>query len=164
MKRIGKLTGYAAALLHRGALLAVLWWLLAEGRIESPALALTLVCAAAAGSLALAPSSRARWRATRLPALFFYMLRMSIAGGWDVARRALLPGRTVEPGVVRYELRLGTGVPAVLYTWLVSLAPGIASVRLDGPVLLVHALDVRQDVQRNLAGLEDYVADLFAEE
>lgn len=164
MKRAAKRTDYAAAFLRRCALLAALWWLLAEGRIESPALALALICAAAAGSLALAPSQRVRWRATRLLPLFLYMVRMSIAGGWDVSRRALVPGRTVEPGLVRYELRLGAGMPAVLYTWLVSLTPGTASVALEGPVLLVHALDVRQDVQRNLAGLEDYVADLFAEE
>ena len=154
----------AAAFLKRGALLALVWWMLAEGALEAPYLAAAIVCAAAGVSLALQPPARLRWRASRLPSLVLYMLRLSLLGGWDVARRAFTPALPVQPGLSSHTLVLPAGLPAVLYTWLVSLTPGTASVALEDSTLVVHALDTSMDVEEKLRALETHVAALFGSE
>ena len=153
----------AAVFLRRAALLALLWWMLAEGRFDAPLFAAALVGAAAGASLALQPPprSRRRWRPSHLPRLTFYFLRLSLLGGWDVARRAFAPSVPVQPALVRFELELEAGFPMVLFTWLVSLTPGTASVTIEGTVLVVHALDVRLAVEERLRELERHVAALF---
>lgn len=153
----------AAVFLRRAALLALLWWMLCEGRFESPLFAAALVCATAGASLALEPParSRRRWRPSHLPRLTFYFLSQSVLGGWDVARRAFAPSLPVQPAVVRFELELEAGFPMVLFAWLVSLTPGTASVTIEGTVLVVHALDVRLAVEERLRELERHVAAFF---
>ena len=153
----------AAVFLRRAALLALLWWILTEGRFDAALFATALVCAAAGASLALQPPPRPRrrWRPAYLPRLTFYFLRLSLLGGWDVARRAFTPSLPVQPALVRFELELEAGFPLVLFTWLVSLTPGTASVTIEGRVLVVHALDVRLAVEEKLRELELQVAALF---
>lgn len=152
---------WAGALLKRAAMLALVWWLLEEGGFRAPYLAAAVVCAAAGVSLVLQPPARLVWRPLRLPRLVLHMLRLSLLGGWDVARRALTPGLPVQPGLSSYTLKLRAGFPAVLYTWLVSLTPGTASVALEGSTLVVHALDVHMDVEEKLRELERLVGALF---
>jgi multicomponent Na+:H+ antiporter subunit E len=155
---------WAGAFLKRSALLALLWWMLAEGDLDAPYLAAAIVCAAAGVSLALQPPARLRWRASQLPRLVLHMLRLSLLGGWDVARRAFTPALPVQPGLSSHTLVLPAGLPAVLYTWLVSLTPGTASVALDDSTLVVHALDTSMDVEEKLRELEAQVAALFGSE
>ena len=152
---------WAGSFLKRAALLALLWWLLEEGGLRAPSLAAAVVCGAAGVSLVLQPPARLRWRPLRLPRLVLHMLLMSLVGGWDVARRALTPSLPVQPGLSSYTLELRAGFPAVLYTWLVSLTPGTASVALEGSTLVVHALDVHMNVEEKLRDLEMHVAALF---
>lgn len=152
---------WAGSFLNRAALLALLWWLLEEGGLRAPYLAAGVVCAAAGVSLILQPPARLRWRPLRLPRLVLHMLLMSLLGGWDVARRAFTPALPVQPGLSRYALELRAGCPAVVYTWLVSLTPGTASVALKGSTLVVHALDAHMNVEEKLRELERQVAALF---
>lgn len=152
---------WTGAFLKRGALLALLWWMLAEGDLHAPYLAAAIVCAAAGVSVFLQPPSRRRWRASRLPRLVLHLLRLSLLGGWDVARRALTPALPVQPGLSSYALELPADFPAVLYTCLVSLTPGTASVALEDSTLVVHALDASMDVEKMLRELETLVGALF---
>ena len=157
----GKATSAASAFVRRAVLLALLWWVLAEGRFDSPLLSAALVCAAAAASVPLSAPGRARYRVVRVPRLALYFMRQSLLGGWDVARRALAPRLPVEPALMRFELALPAGLPTVLFAWLVSLTPGTASVSIDGATLLVHALYARLPVEAQLRALEAHVAALF---
>lgn len=154
---------WGSAFLKRSVLLALLWWMLAEGSLDAPYLAAAIVCVAAGVSLTLTlqPPARLRWRVSRLPRLVLYMLRQSLLGGWDVARRAFTPALPVQPGLSSHTLALPGGLPAVLYTWLVSLTPGTASVALENSTLVVHAIDTSMDLEEKLRELEALVAALF---
>ena len=151
----------AFAFARRAALLAVIWWVLAEGSLEAPLLSTALVCAATAASFAVHAPARVPWRPSRVAPLAVYFLRQSLLGGWDVARRALAPVLRVRPALLRFETSLPAGFPRVLFAWLVSLTPGTASVSLDGVMLVVHALDIGLPIESQLRELEARVAALY---
>lgn len=152
---------YAVALARRLVLFAVLWWVLAEGRLDAPLLALAIVFAATVASLVLKSPSTVRWRPLALAPLAAWFIVQSVEGGLDVARRALAPSLPIQPALLRIELALPGGFPIVLFAWLVSLMPGSAAVHVEGRTLTIHVLDVRMPVERSVRELERRVGLLF---
>jgi multicomponent Na+:H+ antiporter subunit E len=146
----------------RAALLTLLWWVLVEGEMHGPALAIASVAMALGASLVLVP--RVRWRlpvgaiATFIP----YFLWQSVRGGLDVARRAIHPRLPISPRLVEYEPGLRTPSSRALFAGIVSLLPGTLSVDLPeaGP-LRMHVLDGAGYEPRSLARLERLVAGLL---
>jgi multicomponent Na+:H+ antiporter subunit E len=150
----------AVAFVLRTALFAALWWVVAEGRsaweFGMPAAAL-----AALASLALQPTSRRHARPLAALRLLRFFLWRSLLGSIDVAGRALRPRMPLRPAFEQHALRVATPGARVLLVDLVSLMPGTLGVALQGDVLLLHVLDTRLPVERDLRRLEQLVAALF---
>ena len=117
------------------------------------------VLAAVALSELVAPLPRVRLSVPGLLRFIAFFIRGSLAGGTDVARRALSPRRPLD--VVRHQHRFGLppGAPRAVFAGVVTLLPGTLSVHLDGAVLLVHS--IAGEPAATLAELERRVAALF---
>ncbi|MGK9066117.1 Na+/H+ antiporter subunit E [Stutzerimonas chloritidismutans] len=100
-----------------------------------------------------------------LPALpgfiLFFLMRM-LAGGWDVAVRALHPRRPLQPAWLDYPLQCSSPQVRLLLSALVGLLPGTLSSRVDGDCMRVHVLDERQAWQPTVAELERRLQRLLA--
>lgn len=129
-------------------LLAGLWAVLTGGAPSSWWIGVPLIGLAAWVNLSWWPA----WRLSPVGVLRFlpYFAYQSLAGGWDVALRALRPSRPLDSGLIDYRLRLPPGTPRVAMANLVSLLPGTLSADLDGERLVIHALDARPELLRRL--------------
>lgn len=145
----------------RAALLAAGWWVFNPADAASWLVGAPVVVAATAASLGLTP--RVRWRGRVAGAARFagFFLRQSLAGGADVAWRALHPGRRLRPGFVALRLRLPPGAPRVCLANVISLLPGSLAAGLEGDRLTVHAVDTAMPVTADTRRAEARVADLF---
>jgi len=146
--------------LRRACLLAVLWWLLAEGDLQGLWMGIIAVLAATAASLALMPPSH-YWRSWPALAFLGFFLRNSIVSGLQVARLALDPRCTPTPRCVSVELTVPAGMPRLIVAGALGLMPGTLSVVLDGTSLKIHALDSRIPVAAEVAALENHVLRLI---
>jgi multicomponent Na+:H+ antiporter subunit E len=139
----------------RGAAFLGLWLLLAGSDLAGLVCGVPTAALAAWASLRLLPPSR---RAIRLgPALVLGsgVLRDSVAAGFDVALRVLDPRLPIRPGAVAMPLGLPPGPARDGFRLLASLPPGALPAGLDAQGrLVVHALDTRLPVQRNLEAAE----------
>lgn len=147
-------------LLLRAAVFSVLWWLLSEGQLGAWWVGIPAVLLATLVSLLMVPRMT-----IRIPALLRFIpffLRHSLAGGLDVAGRALHPRLPITPVLVNYSLKLPGGLPRVVMINMVSLLPGTLSAQIDNDDLRVHALDGDSDITLTLEVLERRVAELFA--
>ncbi len=151
------------SLLARTSLFAALWALLSGNTWHDFALIAAIVLAAVATSFALWPPGTWKWRLVPLLKFVPFFLRESLAGGIDVARRALSPGLPLQPRLIDHPLGLRTEAARVFFSWVVSLLPGTASVSLFPDSLRVHVLDHRLPVPEKLRQLEDHVAAMFGE-
>jgi multicomponent Na+:H+ antiporter subunit E len=152
---------YAAAFVARGLLFAAVWWILAEGRVRSPLVAVVLILATAAVSFTVLEPGAWRLKARAFPRFALYFLRQSVLGGIDVARRALNPSLPLEPGFIAIDLSPSTPERRALLVTVVSLLPGTLAARLDGDRLLVHALDVQHPLAARLDELQLRVRDVL---
>jgi len=144
-------------------MLAVLWWALTGGRPGAWWFFVPVLLAASLLPRWL-PQPESEWRLKILGLLGFvpFFLHNSIKGGWDVARRALLPGPRLEPGLYHHHLRLPSETARIFLSHVVSLLPGTLSAELDDSRLTVHALaGTEADVVRDLVNLEQRVERLF---
>lgn len=148
----------ALALLRRSFVVAAVYWVIAEGAIIAPLVAIIFVVAAAATSVVLLPARRFRVRAIGLIQFVPYFVTEAIRGGVDVALRAIQRDMPLEPGYVEFETRLTTSAARVFFSNTISLLPGTLSVALRGNRLHVHALDVRLPQDERLRRLEAKIA------
>jgi multicomponent Na+:H+ antiporter subunit E len=143
--------------------LAAAWWILTEGDLRSPWLGALGIVGATVASIALVPPSPVR----RLPGplrvgrfLAFFLVRAG-GGAVDVALRAILPGRTIQPGFIDHPVRLPPGHGRILLVATVNLMPGTLSAELGEERLIVHALDTRGSVSEAISILEIRIAHLL---
>jgi multicomponent Na+:H+ antiporter subunit E len=142
---------------------AVAWWALTEGDPRSPWLAALGIAGATAASIALVtPSGDRRLPGPIRSARFagFFLLRAG-AGAVDVARRAVLPGQTINPGFIDHPVRLPPGHGRTLLVAMVNLMPGTLSAELGERRLRIHALDTRGRVGEAVSDLEAHIAGLL---
>ncbi len=143
----------------RAGLFSLLWWLLTEGAVDSWPVAVPVVGLATLASLRLwSPVDCSLWGIARFVPFFLWR---SLAGGVDVARRAVHPRLPLAPGLYRHVWRLPAGMPRVFMANVVSLLPGTLSVVLASDELRIHVLDERGDFRAELDGLERRVAEVF---
>ena len=90
-----------------------------------------------------------------------WFLAHSIIGAVDVAYRAVHPRMPLHPGVVRCRLTVPEGACRVALADVVSVLAGTLSVDIEGDELVIHALDVRHDMQAMVTDLEPRVAAIF---
>ena len=145
--------------LPRASLFAGFWLMLSGGDLSGVAAGAIAVVAATWTSLRLLPAGDWRLRPLALLRLVLRFLRQSIVAGVDVAWRALDPRLPLQPGFVRYPLRLPPGAARDVFCTLTSLLPGTVPSGLDeNGNLLVHCLDLRQPVLEQLAEEEARLA------
>jgi multicomponent Na+:H+ antiporter subunit E len=153
----------AGPLVRRVLGLTLLWWSLTGGQLGAWWFLGPVILAAAALPRWL-PQPESAWRMKLGGLLGFvpFFLHHSIKGGWDVARRALLPGPRLEPGLYHHHVRLPSETARIFLAHVVSLLPGTLSADLDGSRLSVHALaGTEAEVARDLVDLEQRVERLF---
>lgn len=147
-----------------GALLALLWFVLAGGAVSSwivgvPTIAAALVLARQVER----PAPRLRLDPAGVLRFVAYFLRESVRGGIDVAGRVSARRLRVAPGLVRYRWRLPADGPArALFALSASLLPGTLVAAMGEQEVLIHAIDAKGPVPAELAELERRVAGLFA--
>lgn len=124
--------------------------------------------AAAVGALFgtwVVPGRPHPWRPLRLFRFTRYFLWASLAGGLDVAWRALQRRPAIHPTWLCYRLSLPRGQPRTLMVSMLSLLPGTLSADLrDDDILLVHALDGSDEAatREGIARLEQELAWFFS--
>ncbi|MEX2577496.1 MAG: Na+/H+ antiporter subunit E [Verrucomicrobiales bacterium] len=153
----------SASLVARLLAFAVLWILISGNAWSDWPLIAGIVVAATAASFVLWPVSAWRWRWRPFLRFLPYFLGASLAGGIDVAQRALSPKVRIDPALEWFPLRLRSEAARVFFAWAVSLLPGTASVRLEDARLEVHVLDSKLPAMEKLAQLESHVAAIFGE-
>jgi multicomponent Na+:H+ antiporter subunit E len=144
-----------------GAVWALFWWLLSKGQADSWLVGGPTVLAAAGISVWLAPSRRWHWTFGGLACFAWHFGCASLAGGVDVAWRAIHPRLPIDPRMMEYESRLPAGTARVFFANAISLCPGTVSAQVRGATLRIHVLDVQQPVHARLADLERAVGALF---
>lgn len=148
------------AILYRGLLLALLWWVLSEGRADSWALGAPAVLAALWVSLHLLPPPR-RISAGGLLGYLAFFLGNSLRGGLQVSLLALRGRAALEPAILEWRLKLPEGLPRVLMLNTLGLMPGTVGVELDDARLRVHVIDRRLPIAAEVAALERHIARIF---
>lgn len=149
------------AILFRGTLLAVIWWILTGGALHSWGVGLATIIVALAFSLRLRPPAVRRFSLARLPRFFLYFLVQSVKGGIQVARMALRPRLDLQPAMLEFELRLADEPARIFLASVLNLLPGTLSAGLDGSNLHLHVLDGRLPVEREMRHAESWVSWLF---
>lgn len=149
------------ALLQRGLLFALLWWISIEGRQGAWGAGLAAVAAATAVSLVLLPPGRTRISARGLLGFLGFFVSQSAKGGAQVALMALRRRIDLRPTVIELSLSLPPGLPCVLMAGVLGLMPGTVGVRLSGDRLRVHVLDERLPAAAEAAALEKHIARMF---
>lgn len=148
-------------LIRRSVAFALLWWIAAEGRLEGWAVGFPVVVAAAAISLKLRPARKWRLHPLASARLLVYFLYQAVAGGVDVARRALLPRMPLAPVMLQYPTRLPLESARLLLVNTLNLLPGTLIAELDEDRVVLHALDSSLPIERMVRELEERIAPVF---
>lgn len=145
-----------SAILSRGLLFSLIWWILTDGAEASWLIGVPAVFLAVATSVTLVPPVPIVW--SELLRFVPFFLQSSLLGGTDVARRAFQPSLPLAPALIAYPLQLPPGGAQVLMANIVSLLPGTLCAVLERNVLEVHVLDrgtgflaELQEVERRVA-------------
>lgn len=146
------------AALWRGALFAMLWWALTDGRTGSWGVGSVSILAAVILSLRLIPPVPTYVSRIGLLRFLGFFLIQSLRGGVQVAWFALRPRLALRPGVHEIPLRLPEGIGRVLLANTLSLLPGTLSVGLDGNRLCLHVLDEQADTETEVRTAETHLA------
>lgn len=149
--------------LFQALLLSGIWWILVDGDkgswlIGAPAVALAVAVGVLAGHRA--PT---HWQLSGWLRFLPFFVGKSLLGAFDVARRVYHHRIDLAPAFYDYPIRLTTEPAQVFFANAVSLLPGTLSAELRDDQLVVHALDSTQPVKRDLAILEERVAQLFGQ-
>lgn len=149
------------AIAFRAAGFVLLWWILAEGRLDAWWLGAIAVAAATWASLRLAPPGALDIRVLPLLRFLGFFVWNSLRGGAQVACMALRPRPDLAPALLEFEVALPPGTPRVLMLNTLGLMPGTLGVNLDAARLRLHVLDARLPVAAEARALEAHIARLF---
>lgn len=130
----------------------VLWIILSNGVPGDLVAGGVAALVAVAVSLRLLPPTRSRIRVIPLAELVLRFFGKSVIAGVDVAHRALDPRLPVNPGLLRYPVRLQHGAARNTFTMLTGLLPGTVPIDSDEHAqLIIHCLDVGRPNAEELA-------------
>lgn len=144
-----------------GAALAVLWSLLNPGDHASWVIGAPAVLAGVTVALLIPAGPRHVPSLSGALRFAVYFARATVIGSVDVARRALRPRMALSPGFFAYATRLPPGATMILFTNVLTLLPGTLAADLRDGWVVVHCIDVTQDIGADLTELEERIGDLF---
>ncbi len=146
----------------KALVLGAIWAVLTDFRADAWVFGLPAVLAGA-GLVFLMPAAPA-WRLSPQGALVFalWFSVQSVRGAVDVSRRAFSPRMPLRPGFRRYPIALPSGAPRVMFLNTITLLPGTLAAEQAGDAVMVHMLDTRADLDKDLGALERRIAALFA--
>lgn len=146
----------------RSMLLASLWWILTEGRLDNWGLGLVSVALALTASLILLPPSQSRLSLPGLISFLVYFLGQSLKGGVQVALMVLRPSLDdLYPDVQVVYPRLPDGVSRIILVNTLSLLPGTLSVSLTASSLHLHLLNGRHPIEEDVRNVEARIAHML---
>lgn len=145
----------------RGLAFVVLWWILAEGRLDGWLLGGVAVAAATWTSIKLKPPGKQPMRLAGLIGFLRFFLWNSLRGGMQVAGMALRGRAALRPGIIELRVALPPGGGRILLVNALGLMPGTLSVDLDDTSLRLHVLDERLPVVAEARALEASITGLF---
>ncbi len=145
----------------RALLLALLWWILTEGRHDGWLLGAVAVFAATWTSIALLPPGKRHIRFAGLLGFLRFFLWNSIRGGIQVAGMALRGRAALQPGMLELTVTLPPGGPSMLLVNVLGLMPGTTGVEMRDATLRLHVLDERLPIVAEVRALEAAIVRLF---
>lgn len=148
----------ARAVLQRGLLFALLWWVLAEGRGDQWGVGLAGVALAVTASLLLWPPGQSRLSPAGLLAFAAFFLIQSVKGGFQVARIALHPRLALAPALLQLPLTLPPGLARVVLVNTLNLLPGSVCLRIERDTLHLHTLNQHWPVAQEVRAVESRIA------
>lgn len=153
----------AGDVLLRALVLALIWWVLTDGRMQSWLIGAPVTALALAASLKLVPPPSLRISPLGVLAFFGFFLLQSLKGGTQVALIALRPRLDLHPVELMLPLRLAPGLGQQLLAGTLCLMPGTLAVGIEGNRLCLHVLDRRIPAERELRATEERIAHLIGE-
>ncbi|MCS5480928.1 Na+/H+ antiporter subunit E [Corynebacterium sp. YIM 101645] len=148
---------WVVAVVLRVFALVVVWEAVSSWEPAYALYGLVSVGAATALSLRLVPPGR-MLRLRGAVVLLSWFLYKAVAGGIDVARRAVRPTPDIEPAVVRAHLRLPPGHSRELAMLLMNLMPGTMVQRVREEEVELHTLSLELRPVQQWEDLQDRVA------
>jgi multicomponent Na+:H+ antiporter subunit E len=145
----------------RGLAFVVLWWILAEGRLDGWLLGGVAVAAATWASIKLQPPGKQPMRLAGLFGFLRFFLWNSLRGGMQVAGMALRGRAALRSGIIELRVALPPGGGRILLVNALGLMPGTLGVDLDETNLRLHVLDDCLPVVAEARALEASIAGLF---
>ncbi len=91
---------------------------------------------------------------------FPYFVITALRGGWDVARRVFFRNIPIDPGFITIEQDRDPRKTLIL-TWIISLLPGTASTVLTEESIIVHVLDNKLPVTKEIHELQNRIHKMF---
>jgi multicomponent Na+:H+ antiporter subunit E len=143
-----------ASTLVRWAGFLCLWLVIFRIDLAGVLVGAATAAAATWTGLWLLPPGTGRLRLSAFARLVVRFFGQSAVGGADVARRALDPRLPLRTGFVLCPTRLVPGVARDAFCAIASLLPGTLPAGSEPGALLVHCLDVGQDVPAQMADEE----------
>jgi multicomponent Na+:H+ antiporter subunit E len=148
----------SSRILERIVMFTIVWWILVEGYPGSWGFGAGFVILATAASLKLTPLRTWTLRPIGVARFAGFFAWHSIAGGVDVAMRAIRPSMPIAPGFVSCPMRLTDMSARVLLADTVSLLPGTLSAGMEGDLLVIHVLDCRLPIVEDVRVVEDQIS------
>jgi multicomponent Na+:H+ antiporter subunit E len=149
------------ALPLRVAGFAVLWWVLAEGRMDGWALGAVAVALATWTSWLVLPPASGRISPAGVLRFLAFFVWQSLRGGVQVAGMALCGRAALRPALLEMPVTLPPGGARVLLVNALGLMPGTLGVDLAEETLRLHVLDERLPVVAETRALEAVIARLY---
>lgn len=159
MKRIQNNFHFFYSVSLRLSLFLIIWIVITNGDVSSLWIGLPATVLAVVTSIKLIPPLKWKFNAfLKFIPLFF---KHSLIGGFDVMWRVFHPTLPINPDLVRYRLRIEEGFAQDIMVDAISLLPGTLSVEVEDNVLIIHALNVENDIQREVSLIESHLSEIF---
>lgn len=151
----------ALSLALRALALAALWWVLAEGRAGSLAVAVPGIALALLASLHYQRRAARRVRWGGLLAFAARFIAQSIRGGIQVSLLAFSPAGPTHAAILTHPLASDDRLERMMLVFALGLMPGTVGVELGRDVLRIHVIDARRPVLEAVRATERSIARVF---
>ena len=159
MKRIQNNFHFFYSVSLRLSLFLIIWIVLTNGDVSSLWIGLPATVLAVVTSIKLIPPLK--WNFNAFLKFIPFFFKHSLIGGFDVMWRVFHPTLPINPDIVRYRLRIAEGFAQDIMVDAISLLPGTLSVEVEDNVLIIHALNVENDIQREVSLIESHLSEIF---